>query len=244
MAMQNALTKASRGGRLKLCPSPVWLSAGLVSFLVMGCNPDRRVNADIERAPQKLNEAMKQPDIIHRGRFLVMGTVTRRKSGPERPEAFTAIWSAFEAHHEKIKHHSVDSKYYGVSFGAAQDGGFDYLAGMAVTPVEQVPEGLQVCEVPAATYAVFACPVQAIGQTYGYIHGEWRSATGYELDATKPAFEQYPPAAETNAPVLIHVPIRENQLRPRPGQQDGAGNGSQPLRSETNRTSSAADSRR
>ena len=137
-----------------------------------------------------------------------MGPVTRRKSGTERPETFTAIWNEFERHHEKIRLHSVDSKYYGVSFGAAQDGSFDYLAGMAVGRVEETPAGVQVREVPAATYAVFACVVQSIGQTYGYIFGEWRSTSGYEMDPTKFAFEQYPPAAETNAPVLIHIPIR------------------------------------
>ena len=173
-----------------------------------------------------------------------MGTVTRRKSGTERPEAFTSIWSEFERHHETIKRHSVDSKYYGVSFGVAQDGSFDYLAGMAVGRVEETPAGLQVREVPAATYAVFACVVQAIGQTYGYIFGEWRSTSGYEIDPTKFAFEQYPPAGETNAPVLIHIPIREKQMKSETGQPDGAAHGSQPIRSETNRTSSAAGSRR
>ena len=151
-----------------------------------------------------------------------MGPVARRKSGTERPEMFTSIWNEFERHHEKIRLHSVDSKYYGVSFGAAQDGSFDYLAGMAVGRVEEPPAGVQVREVPAATYAVFACAVQFIGQTYGYIFGEWRSACGYEMDPTKFAFEQYPPAAETNAPVLIHIPIREKQMKSTPGQQDGA----------------------
>jgi len=151
---------------------------------------------------------MKQPDIVHRERFLVMGTVARRKSGTERPETFTSIWNEFERHHEKIGLHSVDSKYYGVSFGVAQDGSFDYLAGMAVGQVEETPAGLQIREVPAATYAVFACVVESIGQTYADIFEEWRSTSGYELDPTKLAFEQYPPAAETNAPVLIHIPIR------------------------------------
>jgi predicted transcriptional regulator YdeE len=187
---------------------------------------------------------MKQPDIIHRERFLVIGTVTRRKSGSERPETFTAIWNEFETHHEETRRHTVDSKYYGVSFGAAQDGSFDYLAGMAVGRVEEIPPGLQVREVPAATYAVFACVVQSIGQTYGYIFGEWRSKSDYEIDPTKFAFEQYPPAVEANAPVLIHIPIRKKQMNSTPEQQDGAMNGSQPIRSERHSTSGAAGSRR
>lgn len=182
---------------------------------------------------------MQQPNIIHHERFLVMGIVTRRKPGTEHPEMVAAIWNDFETHHEKIKLHSVDSKYYGVSFSAAQDGSFDYLTGMAVGRGDEAPPGVQTREVPAATYAVFACGVQSIGQTYGYIFGVWRSTSGYELDPAKCVFEQYPPAGETNAPVLIHIPIREKQTKPTPG-QNGAANGSQPLHPGTNSTSSAS----
>ncbi len=209
----------------------------------MGCTPDRRAGGTNEQGTQKNHEAMKQPDIIHHERFLVMGTVTRRKPGTERPETVAAIWNEFETHHEKIRLHSVDSKYYGVSFGAAQDGSFDYLAGMAVGQVGETPAGVQFREVPAATYAVFACGVQSIGQTYGHIFGEWRSTSGYEIDPTRFVFEQYPPAGETNAPVLIHIPIREKQMKSPPG-QNGAANGSQPLHPGTNSTSSVAGSRR
>lgn len=195
-----------------------WVYAGVVSLLLMGCTPDRKAGGTNEQGSQKNYEAMKQPDIVHRERFLVMGTVTRRKSGAERPETFTAIWNEFETRREKIRLHSVDSKYYGVSFAAAQDGSFDYLAGMAVERAEDTPAGVQVREVPAATYAVFACVVPSIGQTYGYIFGEWRSTCGYEMDPAKVAFEQYPPAADTNAPVLIHIPIREGPMKSTPGQ--------------------------
>jgi len=156
---------------------------------------------------------MKQPDMIHRESFLVMGTVTRRKPGTDRPETFTSIWNGFETYHESIKCHSVDSKYYGVSFSIGPDGSFDYMAGMAVRPVEEIPEGLEVREVPAATYAVFACPVQSIGQTYRYIFAEWRAGCGYETDDANPVFEEYPPATDTNAPVLLHVPIREDHVK-------------------------------
>lgn len=138
-----------------------------------------------------------------------MGFAMRRKAGPESPEVCMAIWKQFESHHAAIRPHSLDGRYYGVSFAAAPDGSFDYLVGMMVGKGSTPPEGVQVREVPAATYAVFACDVQAIGPAYGYIFGEWRAASGYEVDPTKCVFEQYPPATETNAPVLIHVPIRE-----------------------------------
>ncbi len=152
---------------------------------------------------------MKQPDIIHREGFLVMGTLTTIKPGTERPETFASIWKDFETHREGIERQSTDPRYFGISFSSAQEGSIDYIACMAVGPVETVPEGLVLREIPAATYAVFACPVHAIGQTYGYIFGQWLSTSGCELDASKPAFEQYPAAADTSAPVRIHIPIRE-----------------------------------
>ncbi len=156
---------------------------------------------------------MNEPDLVRREGFLVMGTVTRRKPGTERPETFVSIWSNFEAHRQRVQLLSVDSKYYGVSFAAGPDGSFDYLAGMAVRPVAETPAGLEVRAVPAATYAVFACPVQSIGETYRYIFGEWRARSGCVTDDASPAFEEYPPATDTNAAVLLHIPIRENRAK-------------------------------
>ena len=156
---------------------------------------------------------MNQPDLVRREGFLVMGTVIRRKPGTERPETFVSAWNEFEKHQQRVKRHSVDAKYYGVSFAAGADGSFDYLTGMAVRPVAETPAGLEVRAVPAATYAVFACPVQSIGETYRYIFGEWRAKSGCATDDASPAFEEYPPATDTNAPVLLHIPIREGHAQ-------------------------------
>jgi len=190
-----------------------WLLAGLISALLMGCASDRRLDANNEQANLRKNGAMKQPDIVRREGFLVMGTVTHRRPGAERPEVFEAIWRDFETRQPSIKRHSVDSKYYGVSFATDPDGSFDYMAGMVVRPVAETSEGLEVRKVPAASYAVFACPVQSIGETYRYIFSEWRAESGYEIDNATPAFEEYPPAMETNAPVLLHIPIRADHVK-------------------------------
>lgn len=151
---------------------------------------------------------MKPPVIVRREAFLVMGTVTRRNPGTDRPETFVTAWKEFEIHLERVQCLSADRKYYGVSFAADAAGSFDYLTGMAVRSAADTPEGLEVRVVPAATYAVFACPVPSIGQTYGYVFGPWRAESGCVPDVTAPAFEEYPPATETNAPVLLHIPIR------------------------------------
>jgi predicted transcriptional regulator YdeE len=179
----------------------------------MGCVSESRRDAINERADSRSNEAMKPPDIVRREGFLVMGTVTRRKPGTERPETFVSAWNEFETHQQRVKRHSVNSKYYGVSFAPGADGSFDYLTGMAVGPAAETPEGVEVRVVPAATYAVFACPVQSIGQTYRCIFGEWRAQSGYTTDDAAPAFEEYPAATDTSAPVLLHIPIREDPAK-------------------------------
>ena len=152
---------------------------------------------------------VKPPDVLHRERFRVMGRVITVTRGTEHPDTFRSIWKDFEAHHETVKRWSTDARYYGVSFSTGREGRIDYLAGMAVNSVEEIPGGLVIREIPAATYAVFACSVQTIGQTYGYIFGQWRSTAGSPIEDTRPAFEQYPAAGATSAPVLIHIPIRE-----------------------------------
>ncbi len=199
---------ASTENHMQWCTVNEWLLASLIGGLVIGCASDRALGTDNQRTHVRNTTAVKQPEIVHRQGFLVMGRVTHRKPGAERPEMFVAIWNDFEAHQQRIKGHSVDSKYYGVNFAPGPDGSFDYLAGMAVRPVAETPEGLEVRMLPAATYAVFPCPAQSIGQTYRYIFGQWRGEAGYETDATMPAFEEYPPATEANAPVLLHIPIR------------------------------------
>ena len=151
-----------------------------------------------------------EPKIIRREKFVVMGTLTRITPGTETGEKFATIWSEFEAYRGRIQAHSTDQKYYGISFGAPDEVAFEYLAGMATAPVQTIPASLVIREVPTATYAVFECPAQAIGQTKRYIFGEWCSQSGYQVDNFAPAFEQYPPAEDTEAPVLIHIPIHES----------------------------------
>jgi AraC family transcriptional regulator len=157
--------------------------------------------------------ATTEPKIVRREKFLVMGMLTRIEPGTETGEKFAAIWSELEAHRGRIQPHSTDQKYYGISFATTDEAGFEYLAGMAIMPVQKIPAGLVVREVPAATYAVFACQVKAIGQTKRHIFGEWRSKSGREIDNSAPVFEQYPSAEDTGSPVLIHIPIWEAKAK-------------------------------
>ncbi len=150
-----------------------------------------------------------KPTFIDRGSFLVMGTSTRVAPECEGPEKYGSIWNEFESHHAQIEPYSTDGAYYGVSFAVGEGKVCDYLAGMAVEQVGSIPEGLVLREVPAARYAVFACPMEAIGETYRFAFGEWLPSSPYHFSGAAPAFEQYPPEEDESSPVLVHIPIVE-----------------------------------
>ncbi len=152
-----------------------------------------------------------EPRILHVNGFMIMGTATRITMDSESVEEFRSIWNDFESWHEQIKLHSTDQCYYGISFATEQEGVIDYVAGMAVKEIETIPEGLILREVPGADYAVFACNTQTIGETYRHIFSEWLPASGHQFDGSAPSFEKYPPAGDTKSPVLIHIPIRQQE---------------------------------
>ena len=151
-----------------------------------------------------------EPKILDRDSFLVVGTSTRVSQENETSDYYTTIWKEFELRRSEVEPHSVDRAYYGLSFSGAEEGAFEYIAGMSVKDVRFIPRGLVVREVPAARYVVFPCPLNAIGETYRYIFREWLPGSPLALSITAPVFEQYPPVGEENSPVLIHVPIVDN----------------------------------
>ena len=152
-----------------------------------------------------------EPKIKEYDAFQVAGTLTRITPREETGENYRLIWEGFESFRGQIEPQSIDRKYYGVSFPTAEEGIFDYLAGMAVKSVDSLPEGLVSREVPSACFTVFECSVKAIAETYPYIFGEWLPHSLYELNPTAPSFEQYPPEGEEDDPIFIHIPIKKRR---------------------------------
>jgi AraC family transcriptional regulator len=151
-----------------------------------------------------------EPEILDRDSFLVIGTSTRVTQENETSDYYTTIWQEFELRRGEVEPHSVDRAFYGLSFSGAEEGAFEYIAGMSVKDIPDIPRGLVIREVPAARYVVFPCPLTAIGETYRYIFREWLPGSPLALSITAPVFELYPPVGEEASPVLIHVPIVDN----------------------------------
>jgi hypothetical protein len=111
--MKDSLTNSSIRSRGRLRTGHGWLLAAFVSVVLMGCKSDSKPGTNSEQATQEKHEVMKQPDLVHRKGFLVMGTVTSIKPGTEHPETFASIWKDFETHRERIERQSTDPRYYG-----------------------------------------------------------------------------------------------------------------------------------
>jgi predicted transcriptional regulator YdeE len=148
------------------------------------------------------------PKIVDRDAFKVMGVIGHFDSVAED---HTALWEEdFMEFHDRIKSLSAGEGYYGVYLGADHTKPMDVLAGMVVPGAAGAPEGVEVREVPAATYAVFECLFQEIGSTYGHIWGEWLQTSAYEQDMTKLGFDYYPPATtDGSSPMEIWLPIKK-----------------------------------
>jgi len=88
-----------------------------------------------------------------------------------------------------------------------------YVAAIPVSKVEDVPPGMVVCDIPAATFAKFTHrgPIMDIGHTVAYIWGTWVPQSGLEL-RNLPDLELYDerfdPVSESGE-VDIFVPIVE-----------------------------------
>jgi predicted transcriptional regulator YdeE len=147
------------------------------------------------------------PRIETRDRFVVLGVSDAVRRGSETPGLFARIWKTFELRHGEIRTVATGRAYYGVSFPTAEVAVTDYVAGMMVPPDTAPPEGLTLRAVPGGTYAVFDCPVDAIGSTYQHIFGTWLAGAPVQLDQARPSFEQYPEDVAVH-PVGIHIPVR------------------------------------
>ena len=89
-----------------------------------------------------------------------------------------------------------------------------FFFGERVEPVGNIPDGMEVLEIPAAKYAIFTLDpqgetlrqgayVQAIKDLWQYIFKEWFPGSGYRHDDEKCNFEVYSGSA-----MQIYVPVR------------------------------------
>ncbi len=89
----------------------------------------------------------------------------------------------------------VGEDTYGVCHSAGPDGRFEYLAGVAVSSPDRLPEGFTTVKVVARRYAVFTHPghVSSLPATFDTILTRWAPDCSILVAHGLPCFERYTP---------------------------------------------------
>ena len=152
-----------------------------------------------------------EPKIITRPAFTLVGM---RYFGNNQNQEISKLWGAANQHMDKIKHVAPEWGAIGLCTMVpdAPPGEFEYVAGLVVSQVEDVPAGFVVRQVPSHQYAVFTHTgaLGSLKQTYEYIYQTWLPQSGYELDGNID-FEYYDEDFKDFAPdsrFYIYVPVK------------------------------------
>ena len=95
---------------------------------------------------------------------------------------------------------------------------FTYIVGDVVTKIDRIPEGLQVYEIPALTYAVFPIRPKSrfawaitMGRMKRFIYTKWLPNSGYELSENFGDFELHDDRSlGKNPEIQLYVGLKNN----------------------------------
>jgi AraC family transcriptional regulator len=150
-----------------------------------------------------------KPKIVNRATFKVVGMKYR---GKNENQEIPQLWRDYGARWREIKHLVNQEIAYGVmdNFNEAS-GEFDYVAGMEVESIEDLPEGMVGLDVPAQTYAIFPCTLPKIREVYDYALHQWlpqspyQHTGGVEFELYDEDFNPQDPSSE----FYYYMPIKE-----------------------------------
>jgi AraC family transcriptional regulator len=122
-----------------------------------------------------------------------------------------AQWAHFAPHLGKVPG-QFGTASYGVCWNYKPGCGFDYLSGVEVSDVSNLPDGYRKVRIPAGRYAVFTHRqhVSTIASTIDAIWTKWLPNSGYQAAET-PAFERYDEAFDPKSGMggfEIWVPVK------------------------------------
>lgn len=143
--------------------------------------------------------------IVTKPAFNVIGLLYH---GKNEHQEIKALWGDFNQRMGEIK--NIVDGCFGVCGANDPNGTFKYVAGMAVSNCDNLPEGMTVWEVPEQQYAVFPTTLHGIGEAYSYAFETWLPQSGYEY--TKgPDFEYYDEnfdPKDDSSIFYIYIPIQ------------------------------------
>ncbi|VVN05875.1 GyrI-like domain-containing protein [Pseudomonas fluorescens] len=130
-----------------------------------------------------------QPRFEH-GHFLLIAGLGGQFT-QQTTQGIPALWEKFIPHLGHIPGQKGEVTY-GVCCNFDGKGGFDYIAGVEISKLDDLPEQYRWVEVQPQLYAVFEHkgPLDTLPRLFQYIFGTWQPQSGHEvLDA--PELERY-----------------------------------------------------
>ena len=150
-----------------------------------------------------------QPTLVVKPTFTVVGI--RIHTSPMSQD-IPNLWQRFGPRIDEVQYVAEPHVSYGLmdNFDLA-NGVLDYMAGVAVAQVIDLPAGMTYWDVPANTYAVWETTLPSIPQTFDYIYTTWLPTSGYQ-QVVGPYFERYGETfdpADPTSPVAIYIPVKQ-----------------------------------
>ncbi|MFN2292200.1 MAG: GyrI-like domain-containing protein [Anaerolineae bacterium] len=146
--------------------------------------------------------------ISSRPAFTVGGLLYR---GKNEENEIAQMWSTSGARLWEMPNVTRPGVAYGVMDNMdLESGAFEYLAGLEVEAGADLPEGMVAWEIPAQTYAVFACTLPTLMETIHQIYEQWLPQSDYARSAG-PEFEFYGQAFDANNPqseMELWIPVK------------------------------------
>jgi AraC family transcriptional regulator len=180
---------------LKRCPNP-HEEGGIVEIRQIFSPEDfgENLTPELRRQEVRLGAEMASYQLesprFEKGREMLIGgfnetyTFATRANIPKQWERFAPLIGKVPSQVGKVS--------YGVCWNFKPECGFDYLTGVEVSDVSQLPAGFSQVRISPQRYAVFTHKKHytAIPQTIEAIWNKWLPNSGYEA-AESPSFERY-----------------------------------------------------
>jgi len=145
-------------------------------------------------------------EIVNRQDAQVLGIIVR--INPSEAD-YDDLWHRrFDPREPEVNRLAIDPGYVAVYYGTGQPDLMDFVAGMIVGDVTEVPEGLVLRALPGGMYAAFSCTLANLSDTWRAIFAEWLPSSGYAEDESRPGIEYFPPGtAGPDQPATIYVAV-------------------------------------
>jgi AraC family transcriptional regulator len=129
--------------------------------------------------------------------------IRTRNLSPEIP----ALWPKFVARIAEIENPAENHVAYGVMRPLPD--ALLYMAGISVSKVGRIPDGMEWITIPGSTYAVFSYPLSQLGKGFGEIYNQLLPKSGLRI-LPGPSLEHYGAdfkAHDPQSPVGIWIPV-------------------------------------